>query len=400
MRKMRLLAMAFVATLTFSQLVASDSLLSKPAFELTEKDKVLLDIIQQEGVNYTPSDLVEINGTYPEAFEKAIESYKRHLGIEPSSIESYAHAIQEAAKELAIRLSPSASFKSPSAIPSPDAGDIVSLLIGINYEGTSSRLSNCILDVEHVLHYLLKDQYNIKPENIILMTDHARGTKLCPTLRNIKNQLTNFVSLVNQSKFGYFHYSGHGSSVKDQSGDELDHMDEALVPIDYNRSGFLIDDDIYSLLVKPLDKDAKLVVTTDCCHSGTILDLPYTWKMDGTYVINHKLSQEELDNLAQVILISGCKDTQTSADGGPITVDNEGSGALTGAFLQVLKNHNYHITYRQLMTELTDLLKKNHFSQRPELSSTYLLDLDDYYMVSPSLINQSEREAKLLATWE
>ncbi len=48
--------------------------------------------------------------------------------------------------------------------------------------------------------------------------------------------------------------------------------------VDYNEAGLILDDDLFEILVKPLPKDAHLVCIFDCCHSGTVLDLPYLFK--------------------------------------------------------------------------------------------------------------------------
>ena len=255
-------------------------------------------------------------------------------------------------------------------------GEIVSLLIGINYEKTSAALSNCIRDIDHVLNLMLKPKLGIKDTHVIYMSDQRFGSAYYPTKANILSQLGQFAKMLNQTKVGYFHYSGHGTRVKDVSGDEMDGFDEALVPIDYDKSGMILDDQMYSYFVKSLNADVKLFVVTDCCHSGTILDLPYLWNETGSVSKEHKLSQAELASLPTIISISGCKDTQTSADGGPLRVNNEGSGALTAAFLTVLKQTNFNLTYRQLLTEVNVLLKKYGFDQRPQLSSTKMLDLD------------------------
>jgi hypothetical protein len=228
-----------------------------------------------------------------------------------------------------------------SSLPVYKPGEIVSLLIGINYEKSSAALSNCISDIDHVLNLMLKPKLGIKDTHVLYMSDKRKGTPFYPTKANILLHLSQFSKMLNQTKVGYFHYSGHGTRENDVSGDESDGSDEALVPIDYSKSGMILDDQIYSYFIKSLNKDVKLFVVTDCCHSGTILDLPYRWSEYGNISKENKLSQEELDSLPTIISISGCKDTQTSADGGPLTVNKEGSGALTAAFLTVLKNTNF-----------------------------------------------------------
>lgn len=53
--------------------------------------------------------------------------------------------------------------------------------------------------------------------------------------------------LVKGAKAGdslFMHYSGHGGSVKDHTGDEEDQKDETMVPVDYAKSGQIKDDEI------------------------------------------------------------------------------------------------------------------------------------------------------------
>ena len=51
--------------------------------------------------------------------------------------------------------------------------------------------------------------------------------------------------------------------------------------MDYQKSGMIRDDDLYDIIVKPLPKGCHLVCLFDCCHSGTVLDLPYVFTADG-----------------------------------------------------------------------------------------------------------------------
>jgi len=74
---------------------------------------------------------------------------------------------------------------------------------------------------------------------------------------------------------------GHGGKLKDQDGDEKDGYDETLVPLDYQNAGQIRDDDLYKILVRPLKEGVYATCIMDCCHSGSILDLPYTFAADG-----------------------------------------------------------------------------------------------------------------------
>lgn len=73
----------------------------------------------------------------------------------------------------------------------------------------------------------------------------------------------------------FLHYSGHGSQVRDVSGDEASGMDQTMVPFDYQSAGQIIDDWIFETVVLPLPADSHMFCVMDCCHSGSIMDLPY-----------------------------------------------------------------------------------------------------------------------------
>lgn len=56
----------------------------------------------------------------------------------------------------------------------------------------------------------------------------------------------------------------------------------SLIPVDFQTAGHIVDDDIINMLVKPMPKDVTVTVLMDCCHSGTVLDLPYKISADDT----------------------------------------------------------------------------------------------------------------------
>jgi len=80
-----------------------------------------------------------------------------------------------------------------------------------------------------------------------------------------------------------FFFVGHGGRVRDDDwGEEEDGYDETLVPVDYASAGQIGDDDLYDNLVCAMPEGSTLVALMDCCHSGTVLDLPYKYRADGT----------------------------------------------------------------------------------------------------------------------
>ncbi|KAL3788928.1 hypothetical protein ACHAW5_008662 [Stephanodiscus triporus] len=75
---------------------------------------------------------------------------------------------------------------------------------------------------------------------------------------------------------------GHGTRIRDNDrGEEGDGYDEALCPRDFKSAGLIRDDDLFDILVKPLSDGVHMVSLMDCCHSGSIMDLPYVFKSDG-----------------------------------------------------------------------------------------------------------------------
>ena len=65
-----------------------------------------------------------------------------------------------------------------------------------------------------------------------------------PTKKNISAAIHWLVKDARSGDHLFLHYSGHGTQVKDEDGDEADGKDEALVPCDYQTAGFIVDDDL------------------------------------------------------------------------------------------------------------------------------------------------------------
>lgn len=228
------------------------------------------------------------------------------------------------------------------------------LLIGINYKGTENELNGCINDVITLKNKLTE----LKFDNINILTDDL---DIKPTKNNILLGLQKLLENSNEGDILFFSYSGHGSSTIDKSGDETDGLDELLVASDLNG----ISDDLLKYVIsKYIKKNVTLFALFDCCHSGTIVDLKYQYFDSTNYnksTINNKV--QELDN--NIIVISGCMDSQTSADA---YINKQYQGAMTWAFIEALKK-SPNCSLKDLLIIMRTLLKINNYTQIPQMSS-------------------------------
>merc|ERR1719384_2915837 len=125
----------------------------------------------------------------------------------------------------------------------------------------------------------LMDVQGFPERNITMLLDD--GVYTDPTRDNI---IDAFGKLVEESEYGdacFVHYSGHGGKLPDDNGDEEDGYDETLIPLDFASAGQIRDDEVFVTLVGAMKSGVTLTCLMDCCHSGSILDLPYVFKADG-----------------------------------------------------------------------------------------------------------------------
>jgi hypothetical protein len=245
------------------------------------------------------------------------------------------------------------------------------LLFGLNYPGTAAQLSGCVNDVVSMASYL-RDSLGFA--DVQAITDDGPGarpedTKGAAMVRHLYAMALR--SWSESLEVVWLHFSGHGSWVTDGVGgdvrDERDGRDEALCPSDFATSGMLRDDVLQQLLAL-FNPRTRVVFVVDACHSGTMGDLRWSWTPARRAVLENVTAALVPAN---VIMISGCSDHQTSADAWDAT-EQRFEGALTGALLDVLQADP------QLLGNAFATLHKVHallahrgFSQVPVLTSSH-----------------------------
>jgi hypothetical protein len=256
----------------------------------------------------------------------------------------------------------------------------------------------------------LVENFGYKREDMVVLTDDQQNPMSLPTKQNILRAMHWLVKDARPNDSLFFHYSGHGGQTKDLDGDENDGYDEVIYPVDFRQTGHITDDEMHRIMVTPLHAGVRLTAIFDSCHSGTALDLPYIYSTQGVLkepnlakeagqgllgVITsythgdlggvasnilgfikkattgdeaHARAKATKTSPADVIMWSGSKDDQTSADA---TIAAQATGAMSWAFITALKK-NPQQSYVQLLNSIRDELS-SRYSQKPQLSCSHPL---------------------------
>ncbi|CCE29889.1 probable caspase [Claviceps purpurea 20.1] len=294
------------------------------------------------------------------------------------------------------------------------------LLIGINYFGQRGQLRGCINDVRNMTSYLA-EHFGYRREDMVILTDDQQNPMSQPTKQNILRAMHWLVKDARPNDSLFFHYSGHGGQTKDLDGDEADGYDEVIYPVDFRLTGHITDDEMHRIMVTPLQGGVRLTAIFDSCHSGTALDLPYIYSTQGILKepnlakeagqgllsVISSYSQGDLGGVAtnimsflkkatsgddayartlatktspaDVIMLSGSKDDQTSADA---TIASQATGAMSWAFMNALKK-NPQQSYVQLLNSIRDELATK-YTQKPQLSCSHPLSIPHQVQVYPT----------------
>ena len=163
------------------------------------------------------------------------------------------------------------------------------LLIGINYYSLPDiKLNGCIYDIINMRNMLI-DAYDYSNNNIIMLRDDVSNSSAQPTKANIMNALNSLIAQSSSLEEIWIHYSGHGSQLPDFNKDEAIGYDSILVPIDYTTKGFIVDDDLLSIIK---NSKCRTIILSDSCHSGTVFDLPYSYEFQSGNTFSRTLNNK------------------------------------------------------------------------------------------------------------
>jgi hypothetical protein len=147
-----------------------------------------------------------------------------------------------------------------------------SLLIGCNYgniQGAELKASHD--DIRSMKDYIVNVHGFSEAKGImtVLLDD---DTHKHPTHLNITESFKALSELSQPGDAVFVHFSGHGGRVLDEES-----YDEVIVPSDFQTSGIIRDTLIFKTLLAPMRYGVTVTILIDCCDTGMVLDLPYSW---------------------------------------------------------------------------------------------------------------------------
>lgn len=256
------------------------------------------------------------------------------------------------------------------------------LLIGVSKYERGVDLSeewwnlNSQADIEALKQTLIR-KFNFKPAEIKTLL-----TKPETTRQSILNAFKDLATKIQPGDIVYLHYSGHGAQILDDNSDELDGLDESLVPSDYKTrqdgSRNIRDDEIGRFLAELKTKNpANVTLTVDSCFSGTITRDGRQLVRGESYrgkipKVNPKAAADDSSGLLpkeqignNFIIISATRSDQTAKE-----TDNDINGkmgVLTYSLIKAFNEANPNSTYRDVFDRVQTLISQRVEAQNPQI---------------------------------
>lgn len=246
------------------------------------------------------------------------------------------------------------------------------------------QLPNALNDVLVQIPMLLN--WGVPIENINILVDTTSDSRLnllsnlsidSKSLRIITNRGVDFLSKYNSllqeinTKSGglpanlYIFVSGHGSRLRDSSGDEADGYDEFISP-----NGVTILDDLLYNGLTYLDSNFLIACGTDTCHSGTMFDLDKDIKkLKANYFSIAACADDELDweigcdTTSSVNYLKDIPNTQQYI--AYLQRSTYITGALTSAVIEYAFNGFNNNSLMSIQTKLTSINQSVIVSNSP-----------------------------------
>jgi Caspase domain len=259
----------------------------------------------------------------------------------------------------------------------------LALLVGINEYKYVTPLKGAVNDVMN-MRRLLVERFGFPDDDKHIRILTNRQATRGAILKALKEHL---IDKATPESIVVFHYSGHGSRVKDRDpvgteGYETDGYDESIVPYDSGRDEApnrdILDDELNALLRRLTDRTPHVTFIFDSCHSGTAIrgaGPARTVKPDHRPPPKQEASgpaargvNEGKNDLrpanARYALISACAADELARE---LPVESQFHGALSWHLADSIRRAGPGVTYRDIMDVVQSRVSAAYPGQHPQL---------------------------------
>ncbi len=247
------------------------------------------------------------------------------------------------------------------------------LLVGINnykYPDHVSPLAGSLNDVEE-MRQLLITKFGFPPENILVLKDsQATHAGIMDAIQS------HLISKTQPGDIVVFHYSGHGSQLKDTTGKMISGLDGTIVPYDSRDPEGKVFDitgaELHGVLVQLAAKTKNLTFILDSCHSGTLVRgarvrsvPPDTRNVPASQTATARGVTVAADGSSPSFAFISAATSRESAF--EHYAENMDHGALTYMLVRQLRMARAGATYRDVMDGVIAEVTANYPAQHPSL---------------------------------
>lgn len=217
------------------------------------------------------------------------------------------------------------------------------------------------------IYSIIISKFGFNQKNIDTLFDDSA------TRDGILNAMKQLLVNSNNGDIAFIYYAGHGSEVMNSLSFEADKKDQTIVPGNTWQEGVrdIRDKELSKIFNEFIDKNIKITVIFDCCHSGSISRGPNVrlgkirfvpmanWdsKDPSKYEIPEKRSGNNF------LIFSAAQSDESAAE----QIDDQGihHGAFTIALMEALHQQSVDASALDIFTSARAILKSNGKDQEP-----------------------------------
>jgi hypothetical protein len=269
------------------------------------------------------------------------------------------------------------------------------------------------------------DKQGFAPANMTILKHEAA------THEAIVKALDKLIAASGPGDVVVIHFSSHGQQLEDDGDDEMDHLDEAIVPygavyssnpVDFQKfaGGYFRDDEFGEKVTQirnKLGKKGDLLVLLDACHSGTGTRGPGNAVVRGSKppMVSAKFNDKNLEvkdqagvfkegtraklnnDAATYIVLSGAQAQELNWE--TYDENRKPTGSLSYAFSKALSTIDGKMSYRSLFASIENIMREKSPKQKPvmegdgterELFGGNYVKQKPYYTIVPQQSNANE----------